>query len=788
MKKYNLLKVSKELLPIGYITILSVMLLAACSNNSSGSSPANTTTLAQYKAMLAYMPVNTSKSSLREAGDTKQQSFTIANNVNLIDLRVTLFSTNNCQFGTNTATVTMSGGNAGVSFDAGTYTSTNASNLALQSRFGNLVTTLNAQSVRFDYNYNTANGGPGWVSADCMENTGLANYESSPAECINGSQCGFDQAIQQDALLPESFQRAIFTTNTLTNGNMGGFAGADAICNNDLNKPKLGAASLYKALLAGNNSTTAGVNYYRSDYTTKIATATGNNLVAFGNASALLNSVSSGLAHNVWTGFTPAMTADGNGWFYYANDATHNNCLAWQGGNNTSYGIAGANNIAESQAQVTTPYYNTGWAVSSNTTCNTSLPIMCVQQSLESAPNIPGTLAISVSTSFIHIGESINAEVSLANSSGITTPLAISITSDEPEVMSVTPASCFLTTAAASCTVKLTGTTSGTATFSVSANNYQSTTSDTMLIRYPMALITNYYGTNSPYTQCNIGMDGIESTSCFNVVLQPPGDLTGPSQLAIYQGFIYIVNYDNNSYTQCQMNAYGIESSTCNTVTPNVEGVEILSYPTGIAVLGQYVYISNQVSSSYTQCNITASGIESSTCNIITPTGSGALFGPAGMAISGNNIYFANFNTGGVSTYTYCIAGESGIDPNTCSTITPPDSTLHRVQGVTISNGFAYFADWEEYPDGSYTQCSITADVIDAGSCVRITPTGIGVLVYPVSVTIYKNKAYFLEDGGAGGSSDYTTCDVGIAGIESSTCVTKSMDNLLNAPQYMVIY
>ena len=96
----------------------------------------------------------------------------------LNSIKVTLFSSTNCAFGTESAILTMNGA-GGVNFPAGTYTSSNASNYALAQRFGSESTyvAFNANSVRFDYLYNSANSGPGWVSANCMESTGIGNYD-----------------------------------------------------------------------------------------------------------------------------------------------------------------------------------------------------------------------------------------------------------------------------------------------------------------------------------------------------------------------------------------------------------------------------------------------------------------------------------------------------------------------------------------------------------------------------------------------------------------------------------
>ena len=144
----------------------------------------------------------------------------------------------------------------------------------------------------------------------------------------------------------------IFGTHTASNGNLGGFTGANAECNSDSNKPSSGFASgyTYKALLSGNNATTSGVSYYRTDGTTLIAVATGGNLV---DASSLVNSIAA-LPTNfdAWTG------AGGAG----------SNCGNWT--NSSSFGTTGLSSDT-----------NSGWWSSSLFGCNQSfINLYCVSQ------------------------------------------------------------------------------------------------------------------------------------------------------------------------------------------------------------------------------------------------------------------------------------------------------------------------------------------------------------------------------------------------------------------------
>jgi hypothetical protein len=113
----------------------------------------------------------------------------------------------------------------------------------------------------------------------------------------------------------------IYNTTANYTGNLGGLSGANSICNSDPNKPSTGfaAAYTYKAMLNGNNATTSGVTYYRTDGVTVITTANGGNLIG---AATLSNAVT-GTFRYVWTG------------------ANGNSCSNWSNGTNSFNGDIG---------------------------------------------------------------------------------------------------------------------------------------------------------------------------------------------------------------------------------------------------------------------------------------------------------------------------------------------------------------------------------------------------------------------------------------------------------------
>ena len=143
----------------------------------------------------------------------------------------------------------------------------------------------------------------------------------------------------------------IFVTASTFNGNLGGLAGATQLCNADLNKPSSGFAAgyTYKAMLNGNNATTAGVNYFRADGTTFIAQATGGNLIG---AASLVNEIETS-GHLTWTG---ANAVD--------------NCTNWTTNDSSINGNTG---LSSSRGQ-------NYWAGSSVPNCSLSRNLYCVSQ------------------------------------------------------------------------------------------------------------------------------------------------------------------------------------------------------------------------------------------------------------------------------------------------------------------------------------------------------------------------------------------------------------------------
>lgn len=289
----------------------------------------------------------------------------------------------------------MDGGGAGVIFNSGTYTSSDTSNTALYQKFAATLgnTLQDSLGVRFDYQYNTANGGPGWVSAGCMA-SGLGNYESTPAPCTAGSACGFQ--ISQVESLPSNYKPYIIMTTNVSNGDLKkydsspsatGFTGANAFCMSDPGIPRNGKGSTWVALLQGQTATTQGVTYY--NYLGQaVATATGSLLVGFNDVASLTNPISYVSAESsiTWTGFTPP-----DGWTNSPNGAMANSCNSWVIGSNSDFyaGMAGVAARTLSAYNSSSPDNNTyTWNVDSKNdfpgatyNCSNFYHLYCVQQS-----------------------------------------------------------------------------------------------------------------------------------------------------------------------------------------------------------------------------------------------------------------------------------------------------------------------------------------------------------------------------------------------------------------------
>ena len=237
------------------------------------------------------------------------------------------------------------------------------------------------------------------------------------------------------------------------------------------------------------------------------------------------------------------------------------------------------------------------------------------------------------------------------------------------------------------------------------------------------------------------------------------GSGSGNTELPVLNKAVF-TNFGNNSLTQCDVNANGINNTSCQTITPTGSGA--LNYPTGVAIHGNYAYIVNSDSaSSYTQCEITANGINSSSCQTITPSESGGMSYVTGIAFAGNYVYFASgFGTNG-NSYTQCNLGSNGIDSSSCQTVKPNGSgALNGPTLIAINNNYIYFVNFN---NNSYTQCGLTGSGINSASCQTNVVNNLN---GPEGIAFNGSYAYFTNYN----NDSYTQCNVNASGIESSTC------------------
>lgn len=272
------------------------------------------------------------------------------------------------------------------------------------------------------------------------------------------------------------------------------------------------------------------------------------------------------------------------------------------------------------------------------------------------------------------------------------------------------------------------------------------------------------------------------------------GNSPTPSPTPATVSFAYFTNFGGNSYTQCGVSANGIEISTCTTIKPT--GSNALTYPMGIAFNESYAYITNSANSGgYTQCHVNSIGIiETNTCTRVIPqTNNGELSYAIWVAFNGNYVYFDSSNGGSgepyvnwQNNYTQCQIGANGIvNPNSCTTVTPTGigalNWPYLFAFNTLNGNYAYFPNMNS---SNYTQCSVGENGIESASCAIVTPTGNSALSNPSAIAFNGSYAYITNLNNYTGGS-FTQCAVRENGvIDSSTCNTLTLTgtNTLSSP------
>lgn len=171
--------------------------------------------------------------------------------------------------------------------------------------------------------------------------TGLTNG-TTYYFALSASHAGGESSLSGESSSTPSAAKRIFITAATSAGNLGGLAGANAICQSDANKPN---ASTYKAILTGNSALLANQDYVRGDGVTVIGTTNGS-----ASFASLTNPVGSGAV--VWTG------------------AGGSNCSTWTSSSGAAvFGTTGDPTSA-----------NSSWLNSGSNLCNSSLRLYCAEQ------------------------------------------------------------------------------------------------------------------------------------------------------------------------------------------------------------------------------------------------------------------------------------------------------------------------------------------------------------------------------------------------------------------------
>lgn len=275
----------------------------------------------------------------------------------------------------------------------------------------------------------------------------------------------------------------------------------------------------------------------------------------------------------------------------------------------------------------------------------------------------------------------------------------------------------------------------------------------------------------SGYSQCIVSSTTgeIKDSSCKNIV--NPSLFNGPSGIALYNNFAYILNRDSNSYTLCRMNeSVGIESDTC--INPSISSA--LGQPWGITFHGNSAYITNVSINEVLQCNINSSSGFLDSCTSLTID----LGSPAGITSDDNYLYITSILR---NSYIQCPIDLSGnVNTSSCNEIIPTGSgVLHNPAGISVNSGYAFLINSNLAGglanNSGYTQCKVDGSGIKPETCNTVTGFGAN----PIDSAINNGNIYITSAG----NSTYSTCQLGANGISSASCLVDltTFENL-NAP------
>lgn len=368
--------------------------------------------------------------------------------------------------------------------------------------------------------------------------------------------------------------------------------------------------------------------------------------------------------------------------------------------------------------------------------------------------------------------ESTTLTVSLSDSQNITTPVNITVSATNSDIVTLHESTCNLTTMNNTCNISISGKYQGSTSFNTTASGYQSATSASLKVKPIIAYITS--GLNDKILQCSLGESGIESTTCAAVTENNGNPLTGlnnPIGIASYNGFIYITNSASNAYMQCKTTGIGRDFTEC-------KKVQITASPSlyNITINNNFAYFTHFTGNKYTRCGINTDGIESNSCSVSNSLPS---YNFSSIAFAGSYAYIVSYAE---SKYNYCNVTDNMIINNSCQPQTPPNDALNKSLGMVINNNFAYFTNFN---DNTYAQCSVVENgLINLNSCSKIN-TITNKLDYPNGIAVSNDFVYIINSGL---SKSYTQCRVDSDGINAGSCTQTSLDQLLNNANSITLY
>ncbi|MDQ5920682.1 MAG: hypothetical protein QG673_738 [Pseudomonadota bacterium] len=239
--------------------------------------------------------------------------------------------------------------------------------------------------------------------------------------------------------------------------------------------------------------------------------------------------------------------------------------------------------------------------------------------------------------------------------------------------------------------------------------------------------------------------------------IAPAANVAPAPQQAQTKTWLFIGNNNNSGITQCRITANGVNLATCNNVMPSKTTAKGFSYPTGMSVSKNTLYITNDYKY-ITQCTISANGLDADSCFKTEIIGTYSIQNPEIIS----NTFLLTTD----KKIHYCPLNNVTIDNTKCKNFAMGDSDK-SITGMTIANNMVYLVrngDWQQ-PD-IITQCSIdSTGIIDTTTCSSVTPTGVGQIKDSQDIKIYNNMAYIT------GREAVTTCNLNSnKSIDAASC------------------